>query len=154
MCSEFSQVLSVLQNADICRRYIVSHTVRQGQRAFMQTKQPLCEISQTKVNMFSRYRRVQQVYRENNVWDGGKEYSRVPEHTVSSSQRLVQIQRADGLRTSSNRLQTDLYSWKNVDFMFLVPSSCPLFGPKTGLCYISVSAWPEITSNTHWHLKD
>lgn len=61
----------------------MSHTVRQGQRAFMQTKQPLCEISQTKVNMFSRYRRVQQVYRENNVWDGGKEYSRVPEHTVS-----------------------------------------------------------------------
>jgi len=33
--------------------------------------------------MFSRYRRVQWVYRQKNVWYGVKENSRVPEHSLS-----------------------------------------------------------------------
>ncbi len=39
-----------------------------------------------------------------------KDYSRLTVHAVCSpSQRPVQIQRADGLRTFNNRLQTDLF---------------------------------------------
>ncbi len=84
-----------------------------------------------------------------------KDYSRLTVHAVCSpSQRPGQIQRADGLRTFNNRLQTDLFTSnvtaENVD-RFPGSFSFARFVPNRPVLYkqASVTVWPEITSNTH-----
>lgn len=121
----------------------------------MQTKKSLCEISQTKVNM-SRYRRVQQIYRTTRGMVG---------RSTAGCQNKLSLLLLKGLCKSSEqmgweRLITDyrlIYTRLQLKkFGLHVPSSFFLSSiwSQTGLCYISVTAWPEMTSNTHWQLND
>lgn len=153
-------MLSAQQNADKCRRYKVSCTVGQGQRTLFlslckQTKKSLCEISQTKVKM-SRYGRVQQIYRTTRGMVG---------RSTAGCQNKLSLLLLKGLCKSSEqmgreRLITDyrlIYTRLQLKkFGLHVPGSFFLSSiwSQTGLCYISVTAWPEMTSNTHWQLKD
>lgn len=97
-----------------------------------QTKLPQCGISQTKVNM-SCFKIVQQSYNKTTcgiVW-----------RTTAGCQYTKSLLLLEGLGKSSEQMGWEhlithyrlIYArlrLKKLDFVFLVPSSYPLFGPK------------------------